>query len=320
MKKVDHFLHMEWGGDSHARRHTETTEQLLAKVVAGQTTDERGLDYLLTGGVSKAPTEGDWSETYICNLFDWHLKEQETMPWLTGAAQWIFKDFATTLRPGNPVPRVNQKGLVERDLTLKEGYFVFQSYWTEKPMVHLYGHSWPVRWGDKDEMKLVKVYSNCPTAELFVNGKSAGGKKRNSQDFPAAGLRWLVQLKEGENQLKVVGNKDGVVVSDELRIRYQTQKWEKPAKLILEEVGRNAETITIQVRAQDRNGIPCLDARNVVRFGLVGDGRLIDKLGTSTTASKVELYNGRAEISMLRKSELVASVTSEGLPTAFLRI
>jgi beta-galactosidase len=320
MKKVNHFLHMEWGGDSHARRHTETTEQLLAKVVAGQTPDERGLDFLLTGGVSKAPTEGDWSETYICNLFDWHLKEQETMPWLTGAAQWVFKDFATTLRPGNPVPRVNQKGLVERDLTLKEGYFVFQSYWTEKPMVHIYGHSWPVRWGEKDEAKLVKVYSNCPTAELFVNGKSAGVKKRNSQDFPAAGLRWLVQLKEGENQLKVVAARDGVLVNDEIKFRYQTRKWEKPAKLILEETGRNGATVTIQVRAQDRNGVPCLDARNVVRFALAGDGRLIDNLGTSTTARKLELYNGRAAINLERKGEIVASVTSDGLPTAFLSI
>ena len=320
MKKVDHFLHMEWGGDSHARRHTETTEQLLAKIVAGQAPDERGLDYFLTGGVAKASSDGDWSETYICNLFDWHLKEQETMDWLTGAAQWIFKDFATTLRPGNPVPRVNQKGLVERDFTLKEGYFVFQSYWTEKPMVHIYGHSWPVRWGEKNEAKLVKVYSNCPTAELFVNGTSMGVKKRKSQDFPAAGLRWLVQLNDGENYVKVVGSKDGEVVNDELKFRYQTQKWEKPAKLILEEIGRSVETVTVQVRAQDRNGVPCLDARNVVRFGLTGDGRLVDNLGTSTTARKLELYNGRAVISLQRKGEIVASVTSDGLPTAFLRI
>lgn len=320
MKKVDHFLHMEWGGDSHARRHTETTEQFLAKIVAGQAPDERGLDYFLTGGVAKASSDGDWSETYICNLFDWHLKEQETMDWLTGAAQWIFKDFATTLRPGNPVPRVNQKGLVERDLTLKEGYFVFQSYWTEKPMIHIYGHSWPVRWGETNEVKLVKVYSNCPTAELFVNGQSMGVKKRNNQDFPAAGLRWLVQFSDGENQVKVVGSKDGVVVNDELKFRYQTQKWEKPAKLILEEIRRSGETVTVQVRAQDRNGIACLDARNVVRFGLTGDGRLVDNLGTSTTARKLELYNGRAVISLQRKGELVVSVTSDGLPTAFLRI
>ena len=36
---------------------------------------------------------------------------------------------------------VNQKGVVERDLTKKESYFVFQSYWAEKPMVHIYGHT-----------------------------------------------------------------------------------------------------------------------------------------------------------------------------------
>ena len=200
IKKVDHFLHMEWGGDSHARRHSEAIEQILAGYVAGHAPDERGLDFQLTGGViARAPQDGDWSETYICNLFDWHLKEQETMPELTGAAQWIFKDFATTLRPGNPVPRVNQKGLVERDLTLKEGYFVFQSYWAEHSMVHIYGHSWPVRWGERDEAKLVKVYSNCPQVELFVNGESAGVRQRDAQNFPAAGLRWLVKFKEGEN-------------------------------------------------------------------------------------------------------------------------
>ena len=85
---------------------------------------------------------------------------------------------------------MNQKGVIERDMTKKEGYFVFQSYWTEEPMAHIYGHSWPVRWGAEGEARMVKVYSNCPTAELFVNGQSAGMRQRNSQDFPAAGLRW----------------------------------------------------------------------------------------------------------------------------------
>jgi beta-galactosidase len=320
MKKVNHFLHMEWGGDSHARRHSENTEQLLARYVAGQTPDERGLEYLLTGGVSRASNDGDWSETYICNLFDWHLKEQETMDWLTGAAQWIFKDFSTPSRPNNPVPRVNQKGIVERDFTLKEGYFVFQSYWTEKPMAHIYGHSWPVRWGDKNETKLVKVYSNCPTAELFVNGKSAGVKQRNSQEFPAAGLRWLVQFKEGENQLKVVGRKGDVVVTDELKFLYQTRKWGKPARLVLTQVGQDGALVSLQARALDANGVLCLDARNSVRFGITGAGRLLDNLGTSTGASKVQLYNGQALIKVERKGEVVVSVSAEGLPTAFLSL
>jgi beta-galactosidase len=277
---------MEWGGDSHARRHAE-----LAQVFA------------------RAPQEGDWSETYICDLFDWHLKEQETMPELTGSAQWIFKDFATTLRPGNPVPRVNQKGLVERDLTLKEGYFVFQSYWAEQPMVHIYGHTWPVRWGAPDEAKLVKVYSNCPEVELFVNGVSAGVKKRNSQDFPAAGLRWLVKFRAGENVVRAVGK-----VEDEIRFVYQTEKWDKPAKLVL----KLLNSTTVEATLVDAKGVLCLDARNVVRFGLAGDGRLIDNLGTSTTARKVELYNGRAQISVESKGKFVLSVSADALPTAFL--
>jgi beta-galactosidase len=250
-------------------------------------------------------------------LFDWHLKEQETMPELTGSAQWIFKDFATTLRPGNPVPRVNQKGLVERDFTLKEGYFVFQSYWAERLMVHIYGHSWPVRWGERDEAKLVKVYSNCPAVELFVNGVSAGVKKRNSQDFPAAGLRWLVKFKEGENVLRAVGSN---AIEDEIRFVYQTEKWDKPAKLILEELRAVDDVSTLEVRAVDAKGVLCLDARNVVRFGLAGDGRLIDNLGTSITARKVELYNGRALISVQRKGKVVVSVSSAGLPAAFVSI
>ena len=318
--KVDHFLHMEWGGDSHARRHSEAIEQVLAKYVAGEKPDERGLEFQVTGGVTRASNDGDWSETYICNLFDWHLKEQETMPELTGAAQWIFKDFATTLRPGNPVPHVNQKGLVERDFTLKEGYFVFQSYWSKAPMVHIYGHSWPVRWGAKDELKLVKVYSNCASVELFVNGVSMGAKKRNSQDFPAAGLRWLVRFKEGENVVRAVA-KSHTELSDEIKFLYQTATWEKPAKLILQEQSRADDVSNLRATAVDANNTLCLDARNFVRFDLAGDGRLIDNLGTSTTARKVQLYNGRALISVeRRKGKSVVSVSSEGLPTTFLPI
>ena len=73
----------------------------------------------------------------------------------------------------------------------------------------------------------------------------------------------------------------------------------------------------VEAQLVDAKGVLCLDARNVVRFGLAGDGRLIDNLGTSTTARKVELYNGRAQISFQAKGKSVISVSSEGLPTAF---
>ena len=322
MKKVRHFLHVEYGGDSHAGRHAENPDQVLSRIATGEGTDERGLDYLLTGGVARASSDGDWSESYICNLFDWHLKEQETMPWLTGAAQWVFKDFSTPLRPSNPVPRVNQKGVVERDLTIKESYYVFQSYWAERPMLRIYGHSWPARWGEPGERKMVKVYSNCPEVELFVNGASAGVRRRDSQDFPAAGLRWLVPLREGENRLRAVGVKGGAPVSDETGFTYQTRKWGKPARLVLEEVARAGGALTVEARLLDADGVACLDARNVIRFGLTGDGRLLDNLGTSTGARRLELYNGRARIgvALAGGAAAVVSVSSQGLPTALLTL
>ena len=103
-------------------------------------------------------------------------------------------------------------------------------------MAHIYGHTWPVRWGSEGEEKMIKVYSNCAEAELFVDGKSYGVKKRNSQDFPAAGLRWNVPLGKGEHQVSVMARNGKTTVTDSIRFQYQTEKWTKPAKLLLEKI------------------------------------------------------------------------------------
>jgi beta-galactosidase len=316
-----HFFHAEWGGDSHAGRHAEDPERFIQQVATGQGTAEVGKAYKATGGKARASKDGDWSESYIINLFDWHLKEQEQIPDLTGAAQWIFKDFSTPLRPENPVPRVNQKGVVERDGMPKESYYVFQSYWAEKPMLHIYGHTWPVRWGKPGEEKLVKVYSNCGEVELFVNGVSAGVKLRDATNYPAAGLHWRAKFNEGDNTLRAVGRSGFLELTDELRVRYQTATWGEPAGLTLTELAQRDGIATVEVRVFDKQGVPCLDAANLVRFGLTGDGRLLDNLGTVRGSRAVQLANGRAQLSArLTGREAVISVASEGLPTAFLRV
>lgn len=317
--KTDHFFHAEWGGDSHAGRHSESPDKAIQQIRTGNGGDERAGDASLYGGAARVSKDGDWSESYIVNLFDWHLKEQETMPWLTGSAQWVFKDFATPIRPDNPVPYVNQKGVIERDFTPKESYYVFQSYWTAKPMAHIYGHTWPVRWGADGESKTVKVYSNCDEAELWVNGKSYGSKKRNTQDFPAAGLHWDVAFLNGNNKIKVIAKKNKIQVSDSLQVQYQTEKWSKPVKMQLEKIAEKDGVVMVQVKMVDEKGIQCLDAAQFVRFGLIGDGLLIDDLGTSDASRYVQLYNGRAVISIKTNEGLnKISVQSKGFQTVFM--
>lgn len=321
MNDVNHFFHAEWGGDSHAGRHSEDQDKILQTILTEKGDSGFTTENLIKYGMVTGSKGGDWSETYICNLFDWHLKEQETMPWLTGAAFWTFKDFSTPIRPENPIPYVNQKGVVERDQTPKESYYVFQSYWASTPMARIYSHSWPVRWGDEGEPKMVKVYSNCPQAELFLNGASMGVKKRDSQDFPAAGLRWNVVFKKGENHLKVLAKKGKMEVTDEVSFNYQTDKWGKPFKMMLEKIAQDGAVATIQAKFLDKKGVLCLDAKNYIEFFAAGDGELIENLGTSSGSRLVQAYNGRAIIRVkVTGSNCIAGVKSDGMETVMIKL
>ena len=316
---VPRLLHIEWGADSHARRHAEDPYAHLSGVTLGDTA-ERGLAYQSHGGPARVSRDGDWSETYACDLFDWHLMIQERLPWLAGAAQWIFKDFTTPLRVENPIPRVNQKGVVERDLTPKESFYVFQSYWSEQPMVRIYGHTWPVRWGRPGDERLVRVYSNCASVELFLNDRSLGRRTRSAGDFPCSGLRWMTPFAEGDNQLRAVAHlPDGTTLSDSVQFRYQTAAWAAPAELRLRIEKQSPGHMTIEATLHDAHGILCLDARNRVRFSLAGPGLLLDNQGTVGGSRQVELANGRAWITLSKAAPgSVLAITSDGLPTATL--
>ena len=325
MMHTPRYLHVEWGGDSHARRFSENPYARIDSVdtaVEFITDTDRAAPY--TGKIN-VPGRGDWSESYICDLFDWVLKEQETMPWLTGAANWTFKDFSTPLRPENPVPYVNQKGVVERDLTPKESYYVFQSYWSDRPMLHIFGRDW-VRSGAEGEPKQIRVYSNCDEVELFVNGESQGIRKRDPQDFPAAGLRWECVLDTGANFVKAVGYKgrgrDRVVLTEERTIDYRTEHWGEPARITARTVAVRDGVKRVEVQLCDAQGVPCLDAANVVSFDYAGDGRMLCNRGTSTGSRRIEAYNGRAMIDVEQPEETkgIVSVHAEGLPTVFVEL
>lgn len=318
--QVKHFFHAEWGADSHAGRHAEDADPVMQHIVTGGSTAEKGFDYKLSGGTLRMAKDGAWTETYACDLFDWYLKTIEEVPWLTGTAQWVFKDFTTPLRVDNPVPRINQKGLVTRDMQPKESYYVFQSYWAEKPMLHIYGQNWPMRWGQAGQKRMVRIYSNCKEVELFHNGKSLGKRARKLDDFPCSGLRWDVAFVEGANDLRAVTIVEQQTLEDNVSFQYEVRSWDKPHSLSLTKISQTATHSRVEVTLLDATGVRCLDARSVVRFTLAGAGKLVDNLGTPTGSRVVQLYNGRAEIQVEHTEAVTVGVSSAHLPTALLQI
>lgn len=237
-----------------------------------------------------------------------------------GSAYWTFKDFSTPLRPNNPIPYINQKGIIGRDFTIKEVYYVFQSYWSSKAMVHIYGHSWETRWGTPEEAKEILVYSNCPKVELFVNGVSQGIKQRNSQDYPAAGLRWNCILQEGKNEITAVAINGKENITDKIAVNYQTIPWQSPAKLKATSRFENEHLACVEVQVTDAEDVLCLDASNRVRFGIAGGGKLIQNQGTVNGSNSVEVCNGKAKIYVKIEDSCCVSIQSEGMKTIYVHL
>ncbi len=287
------FFHAEFGGDSHVGRHTETPISGEGKIqtIGG----DEPINKIRSSSIANI---GDWSESYIVDLFDWYLHVTENLDWLTGSAQWIFRDFTTPLRPENPIPYVNQKGLVDMNNKPKDAYYVFKSYWSESPkFAYIESHTWLKRNGEPNQKREVNVFSNCNEVELFINNVSQGKLKRNTKSFPAAGLSWQVLFIEGKNNIQAIGYDDSkLVAQDSLSLEYTTKKIGKPEELILSKERCSDGSHLITAQAVDNMGNLCTDFNQRVYFTALSGGKLIDNLGTPTGSSIIELANGKAQI------------------------
>jgi beta-galactosidase len=90
--------------------------------------------------------------------------------------------------------------------------------------------------------------------------------------------------------------------------------------LKLTEKARKAELVTVEATLFDANGVQCLDSSKTIRFALAGAGSLVENLGTVRASREVQLSNGRAEISVVRKGACTIKATPEGVPSASLNL
>jgi len=149
----------------------------------------------------------------------------------------------------------------------KDHYYLYQSLWSNMPMVHMLPH-----WTHpgKEGVKIpVVVYTNCESAELFLNGKSLGEKMMNE----TRQLVWQVPYTKGS--LKVVAKNKGKVVSEK---EFQTAETPKEIKLNLNRTSVKAnrtDVVQVEVSVIDENGNKHPEADNLINFEVKGSGKII---------------------------------------------
>ena len=313
------LFHVEYGGSSHLGRHVENP--ITGDGIINPEGWEEAVNQVRVKNIAQ---QGDWSENYIVDLFDWHLHISENLDWFTGNAQWAFKDFGTPLRPENAIPYMNQKGLVDRAGNPKDAYYVFKSYWTSSPeFCYIESHTWTERLGHKDEPREVCVYSNAGEVELFINGQSQERKQRNVQQFPACGLNWNVLFNNGLNEMVAIGyNSSGECCRDSMTLNYSSDKAGKPERIDLSYSRLANGHLLIEALIVDENGCRCIDYNKRIYFSSDGSGQLLRDYGTYTRSDIIEAANGRAviEFVLVPGEEAIVECRNQDFKGSYLRI
>jgi beta-galactosidase len=196
------------------------------------------------------------------------LKAVKDSPWLAGEFVWTGFDYI-----GEPTPYwwpavISYFGIVDLCGFKKDRYYLYQSQWSDEPMVHVLPH-WNWKQFSGKEIP-VYVYSNCDSVELVLNGKSLGEKK--VKDADDLRLKWSVVYKPGE--LAAIGKKDGKEVC-----RDTVKTAGKPAKIEIaadrDKISADGEDLSyITVRVLDSKGAVCPDADNMIKFSIEGRGKI----------------------------------------------
>lgn len=214
---------------------------------------------------------------FTCSAYDnssapWGSTHEETWKlvkkhdFFSGMYIWTGWDYIGEPTP-YPWPAVSSYfGIIDLAGFPKDVYYMYQSEWTNKPVLHLFPH-W--NWKPGQQVDLV-TYFNADEVELFLNGRSLGTKRKQGDDVL---VFWRVPFEPGV--VKAVSRKNGqVVLAKEVRTA------EEPARIVLvpdrktiKADGTDLSFVTVKV--VDRNGTVVPMADNLIKFKVIGDGNIV---------------------------------------------
>ncbi|PTR01515.1 beta-galactosidase [Mucilaginibacter yixingensis] len=188
-------------------------------------------------------------------------------PFLSGMYIWTGFDYL-----GEPTPypwpaRSSYFGILDLAGFPKDIYYMYQSEWTPKPVLHLFPH-W--NWQPGKTVDVWVFYSQADEVELYLNGKSLGVRKKTGEDLH---VMWRVKFEPGE--LKAISRKNGKVI-----LTHKIVTAGKPAKLVLHtdrsQIKADGNDLAfITVEALDVKGNPVPEADMQADFQISGAGKIV---------------------------------------------
>ena len=194
---------------------------------------------------------------------------QDKHPFVAGEFVWTGWDYL-----GEPTPwylsRSSYSGIIDLAGFKKDRFYLYQSRWRpELPLAHILPHwNWPERVG---MITPVHVFTSGDEAELFLNCKSLGKKKKAEYEYR---LRWdSVKYEPGE--LKIISYKN-----DEVWAENTVITTDQPSKLAASadrrEINADGKDLSfITVKIKDKNGLVVPTANNQIEFSVEGPGEII---------------------------------------------
>ena len=319
-----------------------------------QTQHEKHPEYILYGsetssavssrGVYKFPVKDNWTpwyndyqvSSYDMDYVPWgsapdtEFEKQDDNEFLLGEFVWTGFDYLGEPSPyGEGAPsRSSYFGIVDLAGLKKDRYYLYQSQWSNKPVLHVMPHwTWPDRLGQKVP---IQCYTNYPEVELFVNGKSMGTKRKDkSQKFLRYRMRWdniiyqpggikiIAKNEKGEpceeRIIKTAGNPDKIYL--------------KADRDTLSANGKDLSFITVEI--QDKEGNLCPRDASLLFVKVNGNGKLKALCnGDATdlipfTSNYMRVFNGKMVIIVESKNktgEINIEVSGERLKTGFYKL
>ena len=216
-----------------------------------------------------------YNPTFSCSAYDnvctpWGSHHEENLiflnsqPFVAGQYIWTGFDYIGEPTPYGWPARSSYFGIVDLAGFPKDIYYLYQSEWTDTPVLHLFPH-W--NWTPGEQIDMWCYYNNADEVELYINGKSQGIRSKDAEHLHVV---WNVTFEPGT--VKVVARKDGVeTASQEIHTAGEPAQIRlTPDRSTISSNGTDLSFVTVEIL--DKDGNLCPNAENLVQFEISGNG------------------------------------------------